>query len=169
MQRFAGTIRTISAPLAKTRHTLSTTIAQSRLMASCTFTPGNSKRSGAVTSASSARTALDETSKNGEFKRTEAGFRNHVKPGTTFAPEANRYVLYISYACPWANRCLAVLLLKGLRDKGTVTIIKAGTQDNLCTPQSMSSSRTPPGNAPVLTIPTTTTPAGQSLTPTDHP
>lgn len=25
---------------------------------------------------------------------------------------AGRYTLYISYACPWANRCLAVLKLK---------------------------------------------------------
>lgn len=34
-----------------------------------------------------ARTALDETSKTGEFKRTDAGFRNQIAPGTRFEPE----------------------------------------------------------------------------------
>jgi putative glutathione S-transferase len=28
----------------------------------------------------------------------------------------NRYHLYVSYACPWASRCLAFLSLKGLQD-----------------------------------------------------
>lgn len=69
-----------------------------------------------------ARTALDETSKTGEFKRTDAGFRNVIQPGSEFTPEANRYVLYISYACPWANRCLAVLMLKGLRNSIDVVV-----------------------------------------------
>ena len=27
---------------------------------------------------------------------------------------AGRYLLYVALACPWANRCLAVLRLKGL-------------------------------------------------------
>jgi glutathionyl-hydroquinone reductase len=27
-----------------------------------------------------------------------------------------RYHLYVSYACPWASRCLAFLSLKGLQD-----------------------------------------------------
>ena len=60
---------------------------------------------------SSARTAVDETS-NGAFVRTAAGFRNQIAPGTEFEPEAGRYHLYISYACPWADRCLAVLYMK---------------------------------------------------------
>ena len=33
---------------------------------------------------------------------------------TQFAPEANRYHLYVSYACPWANRTLIVMAMKGL-------------------------------------------------------
>lgn len=32
--------------------------------------------------------------------------------GCVLFTTANRYTLYISYACPWANRCLAVLKLK---------------------------------------------------------
>ncbi|KAG2426855.1 hypothetical protein HYH02_014708 [Chlamydomonas schloesseri] len=63
-----------------------------------------------------ARTALDETSKTGEFKRTEAGYRNQIAPGTRFEPEAGRYHLYVSLACPWACRCLSVLHMKGLAD-----------------------------------------------------
>jgi putative glutathione S-transferase len=44
--------------------------------------------------------------------RTDAGFRNQIAPGTQFEPEAGRYHLYISYACPWANRCLAAMYMK---------------------------------------------------------
>lgn len=62
------------------------------------------------------RTALSEVSVAGEFKRTPAGFRNAIEEGGRFEPEAGRYHLYISYACPWANRCLAVMYLKGLED-----------------------------------------------------
>ncbi|GFR42957.1 hypothetical protein Agub_g3954, partial [Astrephomene gubernaculifera] len=69
-----------------------------------------------IAMAAKARTALDETSKAGEFKRTEAGFRSKVEPGGRFEPEAGRYHLYISLACPWACRCLAVLYMKGLED-----------------------------------------------------
>ncbi|KXZ42325.1 hypothetical protein GPECTOR_161g124 [Gonium pectorale] len=63
---------------------------------------------------SKARTALDETSTTGEFKRTEAGFRSVIEKGGRFEPEAGRYHLYVSLACPWACRCLATLYLKGL-------------------------------------------------------
>ncbi|KIY92404.1 putative glutathione S-transferase [Monoraphidium neglectum] len=61
-----------------------------------------------------ARTAVDETDK-GAFVRTDAGFRSHIGEGP-FEAEAGRYHLYISLACPWANRCLAGIYLKGLED-----------------------------------------------------
>jgi len=65
--------------------------------------------------ASPARTALDEM-KAGEFRRTEAGFRSWIREGDPrFPPEAHRYHLYVSLACPWASRCVAVLYLKGLQ------------------------------------------------------
>lgn len=38
--------------------------------------------------------------------------RNQIEPGGRFAPEAGRYHLYISYACPWACRTVAAMHLK---------------------------------------------------------
>lgn len=71
-----------------------------------------------------AHTALDEMAVDGAFKRTEAGFRNWVEKGSKdFPPEADRYHLYISLACPWANRCLAVLKMKGLEHAIGVSIV----------------------------------------------
>lgn len=49
----------------------------------------------------------------GAFKRTPSVFRDAVG-GAEYPPEAGRYVLYVSRACPWANRCLAAIQLKGL-------------------------------------------------------
>lgn len=43
---------------------------------------------------------------------------NELNCGTLLprTPEADRYHLYISYLCPWANRCLAVRNMKGLQN-----------------------------------------------------
>lgn len=71
-----------------------------------------------------AHDALDEASAAGHFVRTAAGFREIISPShAVFQPAANRYHLYISYACPWANRCLAMLYLKGLEDIIGVTVV----------------------------------------------
>ena len=45
-------------------------------------------------------------------------FRDWVKAdgSTRFTPDANRYVLYVSLACPWAHRTLITRRLKGLED-----------------------------------------------------
>ncbi len=45
-------------------------------------------------------------------------FRDRISTdgGTDFAAEANRYHLYVSYACPWANRTILYRKLKGLED-----------------------------------------------------
>ncbi len=40
-----------------------------------------------------------------------------------FKAEAGRYHLYVSYACPWANRALIVRNLKGLQDAITVDVV----------------------------------------------
>lgn len=54
--------------------------------------------------------------KSGEFKRGQSQFRHFVKKGSEFPPEAGRYHLFVSYACPWAQRALIVRRLKGLQD-----------------------------------------------------
>lgn len=63
-----------------------------------------------------AHTALDEMDDKGRFTRTAAGFRNSIEPNGKFAPEAGRYHLYVSLACPWAAGALAALKYKGLDD-----------------------------------------------------
>eukprot|EP00892_Ulva_mutabilis_P007233 jgi/Ulvmu1/4882/UM020_0168.1 len=70
-----------------------------------------------------AKDALAEADTTGAFKRTDATFRSQISPGSEFEPEAGRYVLYVSYACPWANRCLATRNLKGLQDAIDVSIV----------------------------------------------
>lgn len=53
----------------------------------------------------------------GSFVREKSGFREFIsKDHPTFQPEVGRYHLYISWACPWANRCALVRHLKGLQN-----------------------------------------------------
>lgn len=53
--------------------------------------------------------------KKGAFKRVESSFRHWISDSDDrFTPEANRYHIYISYACPWAHRALIMRKLKGL-------------------------------------------------------
>lgn len=66
----------------------------------------------------------EEQSDEGEFVRQEDEFRDWVEAGSkTYPPEANRYHLYISLACPWACRALIVRDLKGLQDVVGVTVV----------------------------------------------
>ena len=51
---------------------------------------------------------------NGEYQRHESGHRHIIAAGTEFEPEAHRYHLHISLACPWACGVLSMLFLKGL-------------------------------------------------------
>lgn len=66
-----------------------------------------------------------DTDKNqGRFVRSESQFRNWVtadgSAGPTgeagFKAEAGRYHLYVSHACPWANRTMIFRKLKGLEE-----------------------------------------------------
>ena len=69
------------------------------------------------------RTALDELAKDGAFKRTASVFRKWIGEGKDFPAEPKRYHLYVSYACPWASRCIAVRSLKGLQDTIGMSVV----------------------------------------------
>jgi len=73
----------------------------------------------------------DTAQTGGSFERSVAQFRSWVtpdgSPGPTgrggFKAEPGRYHLYVSYACPWANRTLAVRALKGLEEHISVDVV----------------------------------------------
>jgi len=74
--------------------------------------------------AEKARTALAEVDTTGAFKRSASSYRNIISAeDPVFRPAAGRYHLYVSLACPWANRCIAVLNLKGLQGVFGVTVV----------------------------------------------
>lgn len=67
-----------------------------------------------------------DTSKHGgKFVREDAGFRDWIRVdgSTPYRPQAGRYHLYVSLACPWAHRTLVFLALKGLQDVITVDVV----------------------------------------------
>ncbi|MFM2482204.1 glutathione S-transferase family protein [Celerinatantimonas sp. YJH-8] len=67
----------------------------------------------------------------GRFQRSESQFRHWITPdgraGSTgnsgFKAEAGRYHLYVSLACPWANRALIFRTLKGLESLIDVSVV----------------------------------------------
>lgn len=62
-------------------------------------------------------------SSSGEFKRQEQKFRDTIADNSPYKPEAERYHLYASYACPWAHRTLIMRKLKGLERILPVSIV----------------------------------------------
>jgi len=73
----------------------------------------------------------DTSKTGGKFVRTDAGFRHWITADGSAGPsgeggfkaEANRYHLYISHACPWANRTAIFRKLKGLEDIIGVSVV----------------------------------------------
>ncbi len=73
----------------------------------------------------------DTKKSKGKFVRSTAKFRNWITadgsagPSGTggFKAEADRYHLYVSFACPWAHRTLIFRKLKGLEDLITVSVV----------------------------------------------
>jgi glutathionyl-hydroquinone reductase len=59
-----------------------------------------------------------ETLDGGAFKRQPSRFRDWISAdgSTPYAPEAGRYQLYVSWACPWAHRTIIGRRLKALED-----------------------------------------------------
>ena len=80
----------------------------------------------------------DTEETDGHFVRNDSTFRNWVtpdgSPGPTgesgFKAEAGRYHLYVSYACPWANRTLALRALKGLEEMISISVVNPIMREN---------------------------------------
>jgi len=66
------------------------------------------------------------SSSDGEFRRQVSSFREQISkdPGAEFPPEAGRYHLTISWACPWACRTAMVRKLKGLDDVISMNVVE---------------------------------------------
>ena len=73
----------------------------------------------------------DTDKAGGRYIRSDAQFRNWVTADGVAGPsgvsgfkaEPGRYHLYISLACPWANRTLIFRSLKGLEDSISVSVV----------------------------------------------
>lgn len=67
----------------------------------------------------------EEATPQGEFKRQEDEFRDWVRAdgSTPYSPQAGRYHLYVSLACPWAHRTLIVRHLAHLDEAVGVTVV----------------------------------------------
>jgi glutathionyl-hydroquinone reductase len=65
----------------------------------------------------------DTASSGGRFVRQDSRFRAWLGQGEDHPPEAGRYHLYVSWACPWAHRTLIYRALKGLTDAIGVTVV----------------------------------------------
>lgn len=59
----------------------------------------------------------------GNFTRAPVTFRNWIRANDRFAPEAGRYHLYVSLACPWAHRVLIHRKLRGLEDAISLSVV----------------------------------------------
>lgn len=64
-----------------------------------------------------------EQSTEGEFQRQDDAFRQIIAEGAAYEPEAGRYHLYVSLACPWAHRTLIVRKLLGLESVISCSIV----------------------------------------------
>lgn len=78
----------------------------------------------AAVAASDAERFASQDSNPGAMKRqaVSQSFRARLSPDGPFPPEAGRYRLYASLACPWAHRALVVRALKGLEAAIPVTL-----------------------------------------------
>jgi putative glutathione S-transferase len=73
----------------------------------------------------SGNTWTKEINDEGAFVRSPTDFHASVSqdPGARHPAQANRYHLYVSYACPWAHRTLITRALKGLESVISVDVV----------------------------------------------
>ncbi|MDQ6991806.1 MAG: glutathione S-transferase family protein [Mariprofundaceae bacterium] len=72
----------------------------------------------------------DTKSTDGKFERKASQCRNWITTNGTFKPDAGRYHLYVSLACPWAHRTLIFRHLKGLEKLIDVSIVHPHMLEN---------------------------------------
>jgi putative glutathione S-transferase len=74
----------------------------------------------------------DTEGNDGQFVRQDSRFRHQVssEPGSLYQPEAGRYHLYVSLACPWAHRTLIFRKLKQLEDVISVSVVEPTMLEN---------------------------------------
>lgn len=67
----------------------------------------------------------DEATEAGDFKRQEDAFRDWIRQdgSSGFTPDAGRYHLYVSLACPWAHRTVIVRQLLRLEKIIGLTVL----------------------------------------------
>lgn len=67
---------------------------------------------------------------DGSFQRKQSEFRDRIGDGGRFPPAADRYHLYVQYACPWAHRTLLARNRLGLEDAVTVDVVDWRMQED---------------------------------------
>lgn len=74
----------------------------------------------------------DTEKSDGKFVRQDSRFRDTISsaPQSKFLPEAGRYHLYVSLACPWAHRTIIFRKLKQLEDIISMSIVEAPMMEN---------------------------------------
>ncbi len=70
------------------------------------------------------KTSIITSDDKGQYDREPRSFLETIgKDHERFQPESGRYHLYVSYACPWANRTLILRELKNLTEHISVDVV----------------------------------------------
>lgn len=68
-------------------------------------------------------TGYQQDEHGGRFEREATSFHGRIDPAGEHPPEAGRYHLYVSWACPWAHRTLIYRAIKGLEGMISVSVV----------------------------------------------